>query len=180
MKAIDSFIKDHQLIFRMLKHVEDYIQKIKAENRVNPAIIDIIIDFFKAFTHRHHHGKEENILFKGLHNKNLENYESLIEKMIHEHHMLKTCIGNLVKHRKEYVTGNNKALFDIINELETLIKFYPKHLKVEDGELFPNFPDFFTAEEQEKINKEVEEYDQNMFYERYMIIVQNFDIEKQD
>ncbi|MFC1615656.1 hemerythrin domain-containing protein [Patescibacteria group bacterium] len=176
MRAIEILTKEHRLIAKMITLIQKQVELIEKTSSVDTTNLDTIIDFFRRYTHRHHHWKEEDILFKKLEEKQIQpDIDALVKSLINEHQMLKRCIGNLVKFSKAFSTGQKGAIEEILKELNILIKFYPLHIQKEDGTLFPQVPQYLTPEEQQVMDVEFEKIEQNMIHDQYNIIVENFE-----
>ena len=66
MKATDALKKEHEAVRLMMKIMDAACVKINAQQKLQTADIDDMIDFLKVFVDRCHHGKEEQILFPPL------------------------------------------------------------------------------------------------------------------
>ena len=64
MKPIGPLMWEHRLIERMVKLLKKELIKIKEIDKVDTNFILIVVDFFRTYADRTHHGKEEDILFK--------------------------------------------------------------------------------------------------------------------
>ena len=71
MKPIGPLMWEHRLIEKMLGHLMRHIDKAETDKKINPIIIDTAVDFIRMYADRTHHGKEEEILFRDLAQKEL-------------------------------------------------------------------------------------------------------------
>ena len=69
MQARGPLMIEHRLIERMLEIIKRVLTKIEAQNQIDPLFVDTAVDFIKVYADRTHHGKEEDILFRELDNK---------------------------------------------------------------------------------------------------------------
>src|SRR5665811_1180241 len=78
MQPIGPLMIEHRLIERLLTLMTREFKRIKDNTAVDPefafvdpVFIDTAVDFIHTYADRCHHGKEEDLLFKGLAEKNL-------------------------------------------------------------------------------------------------------------
>jgi len=176
MMPVGPLMKEHRLIERMIKIMEAKLEDIEKENKVDPLFVDTVIDFIKTYADRCHHGKEEDILFRDLAKKEIsDEHNRIMDELIEEHKMGRNNVRKLVEAKEKYVRGNEAALRDIIANMETLVKFYPKHIEKEDKHFFIPCMDYFTKEEQIKMLEEMSEFDRNMIHEKYTNIIKKYE-----
>jgi hemerythrin-like domain-containing protein len=66
MRSIDILIDEHKYIKRMLSVVRKACYKIVKGEEINYEDFYSIIDFIRNFADKHHHGKEEQLLFNRM------------------------------------------------------------------------------------------------------------------
>jgi hemerythrin-like domain-containing protein len=160
MKPIGPLMKEHRLIERMVNVITRELANIRKEAVVNPSFIDLTVDFFRIYADRTHHGKEEDILFKGLFEKSLsEEQKKIINELIAGHIFARETVSKLLDAKEDYVAGNNSALDTIIACMTELIKFYPRHIEKEDKHFFYPCMEYFTKQEQDAMLLEFWEFD---------------------
>jgi hemerythrin-like domain-containing protein len=85
---IRKLMIEHRLIERMITLINQKLNQIETTNQVDPLFIDTIVDFIKIYADRTHHGKEEDILFRKLSDKEdqlmLREFYKFDREMIHE------------------------------------------------------------------------------------------------
>lgn len=176
MQARGSLMIEHRLIERMLSVVKDVLAKIESKYKVDPLFIDAVVDFIRVYADQTHHGKEEDILFRELNNKELTAEDrQIMEELIEEHVFGRQTTKALIEANTHYRNGDETALTDIAANLKTLIEFYPKHIEKEDNVFFPSSRKYFTEEEDKNMLAEFLEFDQNMIHEKYKLLVDEFE-----
>jgi len=86
MQARAPLMIEHRLIERMIVQIKRILSQIEKEEKVDPVFIDITVDFIRTYADRTHHGKEENILFRDLKEKELSKEDRwLLNELIEEH-----------------------------------------------------------------------------------------------
>jgi hemerythrin-like domain-containing protein len=114
-----------------------------------------------------HHGKEENILFANLEEKNLSSkHHAVMNELIAEHQYSREISNKCLDAAFKYFEGEDTAQ-EICGCLEELVLFYPNHMLKEDN-FFPGAVlGYFTPEEQEKMIREFEKYDTKTLHWKY-------------
>jgi hemerythrin-like domain-containing protein len=172
MKPIAPLMIEHRLIERMVGVMEDYVTSVQASKKVNPAFVDVVLDFFRIYGDKTHHGKEEDILFAALAKKNLTpDHKKMLEILIDDHVQARKLIAKLMEANKKYVKGNADAGNDIITSLKTLTVLYRKHILLEDKHFFIPSLDYFTKDEMNAMLSDMWEYDRNMIHIKYREVV---------
>jgi hemerythrin-like domain-containing protein len=168
MKPRGPLMIEHRLIEKMLNVAIEELDNIKNGNKANSSLINIIIDFIKTYADRTHHGKEEDILFKELMDKDLiEADQNMMEELIREHIEARKAVGDLYLASKQYENGDTSKAKVIYEKLFFLTQFYPIHIKKEDNVFFPETEKYFSADEHEKMLNEFWEFDRKMIHEKY-------------
>ncbi len=173
MMPVGPLMKEHRLIERMIRIMQANLESIRKEGKVDPAFVDTAVDFIRTYADRCHHGKEEDILFRDLIKKKIsDEHQRIMQELIEEHKKGRNNVKKLIEAKEKYVQGNKDALKDIVSNMETLVKFYPKHIEKEDKHFFIPCMDYFTDSEKDTMLNEMWEFDRSMIHERYAKIVE--------
>lgn len=172
MLPIGPLMREHRLIERMIRAVRIELGRISETARVNPFFIDFAVDFLRTYADRCHHGKEEDILFRDLAKKELsKEHSETMRELTEEHMYARKTVGDLIKSKESYVTGNVDSLKDVTGLLKQLVEFYPMHIEKEDKRFFYPCMEYFTEQEKKLMLQEFWEFDRNMIHEKYQKIV---------
>ena len=167
---------EHRLIERMITLIENKIKRIETTNQVDPLFIDTVVDFIKIYADRTHHGKEEDILFKKLANKQMSDQDRrIMDELVDEHVLGRKTTKELVEANVQYRIGEKSALAVIVSKLKRLVDFYPKHIEKEDKVFFPAYMQYFSDEEDQLMLKEFYEFDRVMIHEKYKLVLQKLE-----
>ena len=177
MKPIGPLMHEHRLIERMIAIIGREKEHITATNTLNALLIDTAVDFIRTYADRTHHGKEEDILFRDLKKKKMtQEHEKIMQELIDEHKFARRVTGDLVQAKEDYLKdGKEHDLDVIVGHLNTLVEFYPEHIRKEDKEFFFPILDYFTKEEQDAMLKEFDEFDKNMIHMKYKSVVESYE-----
>ena len=177
MQARGPLMIEHRLIERMLSVVKGVLADIESTHEVDPVFVDVAVDFIRMYADRTHHGKEEDILFRELNDKQLnEKDRKIMKELIDEHVFGRHTTKALVEANARYRNGDDTALTEIAARLQTLAEFYPRHIEKEDKVFFPASRAYFTDEEDQAMLSEFWEFDRRMIHEKYETLVEGLEI----
>lgn len=172
MLPIGPLMIEHRLIERMIKAIGKEIDRIEAEEKVDPVLIDAIVDFIRTYADRCHHGKEEDILFRELKKKPLsEEHERTMNELIEDHRWARQTTGRVVEGKNAYAEQKEKSVYAVTKPLRELIEFYPKHIEKEDKRFFIPIMEYFSKEEKDALLKEGDQFDKTLIHEKYAKVV---------
>jgi len=167
---------EHRLIERMISVIRDKLSRVARTGWIDPAFVDIAVDFIRTYADRTHHGKEEDILFRDLRDRNLSATDRrVMNELIEEHVFGRKITKALIEANILYRTGDKAALDDIAGNLRTLVDFYPKHIEKEDKVFFPAARAYFSEKEDQAMLAEFYEFDQRMIHEKYQTVVNDLE-----
>jgi len=176
MQSRGPLMIEHRLIERMLTLVEKKIEKIQTTNRVDPLFIDTVVDFIRIYADRTHHGKEEDILFKKIENKQMSDQDRrVMDELVDEHVLGRKTTKELVEANAQYRVGEKTFLAVIVSKLKKLVNFYPKHIEKEDKVFFPSYMKYLSDEEDQLMLEEFYEFDREMIHEKYKSVLQKLE-----
>ncbi len=176
MKPIGPLMVEHRLIERMIALLKKEVGQAEKSGRADVEFLQTAVDFIRTYADRTHHGKEEDILFRDLAQKQLTpEHRRIMEELIQEHKNARQIVAGLVEARQSYMQGNSAALADIISLLEKLADFYPVHIEKEDKHFFYPILDYFSKEEQDKMLLEFWEFDRKLIHEKYRKVVEGLE-----
>jgi hemerythrin-like domain-containing protein len=166
---------EHRLIESMVHVIEDELLRIREEMIINSPLIDAVIDFFRIYADRTHHGKEEDILFRRLEEKDLtEGFRSIMNGLLEDHVKARETVSAIAVLHNRYKEGDDGSRDDILERLRDITELYPRHIETEDKEFFYPCMDYFTEEEQNGMLDEFREFDREMIHEKYRNVVETF------
>jgi hemerythrin-like domain-containing protein len=179
MQPIAPMMMEHRLIERMVGLMRQELERIRSNVAVDPefafvdpVFIDIAVDFLRIYADRCHHGKEEDILFSELTNKDLApDLKKLMDDLTEEHVRARELTKELVKAKEDYLRQEPEAVNQILFYLDKLTAMYPKHIITEDQHFFIPCMEYFTAPEKDAMLEKMWEFDRQMIHERYEGVV---------
>jgi hemerythrin-like domain-containing protein len=176
MQARGPLMIEHRLIERMLANVKNLLVQVGQTKKIDPLLVDKAVDFIRTYADRTHHGKEEDILFRDLNNKELSEIDRrVMNELIEEHVFGRKTTKALVEANTQYRNGDSSSLGDIVSCLNTLVDFYPKHIEKEDKVFFPASRAYFSETEDQTMLAEFMDFDQKMIHEKYKSVVEELE-----
>ena len=172
MLPIGLLMREHRLIERMVGNLRVETEKVR-QGGLDPVFIDQAVDFFRTYADRTHHGKEEDILFRGLQAKSLKpEHRVIMDELVSEHVYARKTVWELLKAKDVYLQGDEDALGEVEERFHRLIELYPSHIEKEDRRFFYPVMEYFSPEEQEKMLQEFYVFDRSMIHEKYGGVVE--------
>ena len=176
MQARAPLMIEHRLIERMIVQIERILSQIEKEEKVDPVLVDLTVDFIRTYADRTHHGKEEDILFRDLKEKELSKEDRrLMNELIEEHVLGRKTTKKVIEANSRYRNGDESALAEIASNLRVLADFYPQHIEKEDKIFFPSARMYFSDQEDQAMLNEFWEFDRKMIHEKYISVVEAFE-----
>jgi hemerythrin-like domain-containing protein len=174
MLPVGPMMKEHRLIEKMVKLMNNELECLSKENKPDVDFIDTAVDFIKIYADKCHHGKEEDILFEGLKKKSIsKEHEKTMNELFSEHVYGRKTVAALIEARNKYAAGDKKQVENIKENIKKLIDFYPEHIEKEDKRFFLPVMDYFSDEEKDKMLDECRDFDMKMIHEKYKAVVDN-------
>lgn len=172
MSPLDLLIQEHNLIAKLITIVKNKLPEIK-EQKANACFVQKLIDFFITYGDKTHHGKEEDILFREVGQKNLsDDLRTTLAELLEEHIEAREKLKKLEDANNRYSKGDETAYDKIIKLFEDLVVFYPAHIDKENNHFFKPAMEYFNEQELELMTKEFAEFDRSIIHEKYKTVVE--------
>ena len=179
MQARGPLMVEHRLIARMLSVIMDALVQIESSHRVDPVFVDTAVDFIRIYADRTHHGKEEEILFRDLNKRPLSAEDRrVMNELIEDHVFGRKITKAIVDANSRYRNGDEIALAEIAEKLQTLVEFYPKHIEKEDRHFFLPVMGYFSPEEKAAMIRAGYESDSRLLQEEFAELVKSLEVKK--
>lgn len=149
MTATETLKHEHRIILKVLEAARREAQAIADTGRLNVGKLDKILDFFRVFVDRCHHGKEEEYLFPKMQERGLPGDEGPIPVMLQEHMGGRNTVKALSAALARAQQGDSTAVGSVAADLAILDEHLSGHIEKENEILFPLADKVFTAEDQQ-------------------------------
>jgi len=165
-------MEEHRVIERMVGIMRRESAHLREASVVDWLFVDAVVDFFRTYTDRTHHGKEEGILFRDLAGKRLSPEDrAAMDLLIEGHRFARRTVAELDEAGAAYRQGRYTALETILGRINALVQFFPMHIRHEDDSFFPASPAYLAPQEQQAMLAEFWDWDRSMIHEKYRAIV---------
>lgn len=179
MQPIEPLMREHRLILRMVELMRRELERLRSNVAVDPefafvdpAFIDLAVDFLRTYADRCHHGKEEELLFAALAGRDLQSdLKKLLEELIEEHERAREYTRELIRAKEAYLREEKEAVNRVLCYLDKLTAMYPKHIIKEDQHFFIPLMEYFSPEEKEALLAQMWDFDRQLIHERYEEVV---------
>jgi hemerythrin-like domain-containing protein len=153
MTATGQLKDEHQGILLMLKILDQVAAKLEAKGKVNPEHLERIIDFFRIFADRCHHGKEEDLLFPELEKSGIPRERGPIGVMLAEHNRGRAYVQAMAESVAKNKKGEAQALTDFAKNARNYIALLTQHITKEDSVLFPMGDQVLSPQKQKELEE---------------------------
>ena len=152
MQPIKDLKMEHDAVQLTLRILDKICQKIEQSGEIiNLQHIDQLLEFFKVFVDKCHHGKEEELLFPALENVGVSREGGPIEVLLHEHQQGREYVQNMNAVLSQYTKGNRKAVAEFVKTARGYINLLDQHIDKENSVLFPLAETHLSEQEQAKL-----------------------------
>ncbi len=181
MNSIEVMVKEHDNILRFIKAMRNAGICIMDGNEVCVNDFRDAIDFVRNYADKHHHGKEEEFLFKEMVNhlgslgKNLITHGMLVE-----HDLGRLYIAELEEALNQYSKHpSSESKVDIVANTICYTKLLKRHIDKENEVVYTYAEKNLPSDVLEDINEKSEEFEKRTnfgdFHEKYTRILKNFE-----
>ncbi len=167
---------EHKLILRMIAEMRAASARAAEGDELPPGFVDTAVDFVRSYADRCHHGKEEDILFRDLAEKDLASDRAqMMQELVRDHVWARAATRRLVEANDRYGRGDDEALDEVLSTINELTEFYPVHIEKEDHAFFKPAMAYFSADEQAMMAQAFDEFDRMLIHERYSRVVEELE-----
>ncbi len=171
---IGPLMREHVLIGMITRIVKEELEKQNRQRLGDTCFVLSLVDFFRTYADRCHHGKEENILFRDLAKKVLsEEHEKTMNELIQEHVYARQLVAKLQNEATRQAEKQSENTLGLKNVLKELVEFYPLHIEKEDKRFFYPILEYFTQGELDAMIQEFREFDRKMIHEKYEVFLKS-------
>jgi len=143
---------EHDAVQMTLRVLDKICQQIeKSGEIIDLHHLDQLLEFFKVFVDKCHHGKEEELLFPALENVGVSNSGGPIEVLLHEHQQGREYVQAMNAALGKYVKGERSVVNEFVKSAKGYIKLLNQHIDKENGVLFPLAEKHLSEQAQAKL-----------------------------
>lgn len=137
MKVTDDLKHEHNAVLVALQLLEKIAAAVVAKDDQAPAHLDQLLDFFRGFVDRCHHGKEEDILFPELERRGVPREGGPIGVMLWEHEVGRGHVRAITEELECVKRGDARGAAAITDHAWAYQQMLQAHIHKENNVLFP-------------------------------------------
>lgn len=168
---------EHRRIEKVIDILKLELNHQQGTQKPNTGILLTSIDFFKTYADFTHHGKEENILFEKLQEKDLsKEHATILHQLLDDHKQARLLVNRLQQQIEAYRKGGENVIRNISNTIQKLTILYTDHIKKEDQSFFkPIIDTYFSEKEQKEILDAFYAFDKDAIHKKYDQIIERLE-----
>lgn len=161
MYGIELLVEEHKNIYALTEHLEKICCDVLEGKEPDVQEFRECIDFVRNYADKHHHGKEEQILFRLM----LERKEPAVEKLVRngmlvEHDLGRYHVGKLDKALTEYEKNRSaKDKLGILTHAAAYADLLQRHIEKENEVCFPFAKRLLSDESKARIDAETRDFE---------------------
>lgn len=161
MKPIRILREEHDNILIGLEALEACSQKLRDRQQVSPETLEGLIEFFRLYADKTHHGKEEDLLFPAMIEHGFSREVGPIHCMLSDHENNRALTREMIEAAKEYRSSGKDAGQRFAAAAERYVSVLREHIQKENLVLFVMAENAIPAEEEPELLAKFEEVDHN-------------------
>jgi hemerythrin-like domain-containing protein len=154
--ATEILRHEHEAILKMISATEEVARRLDRGERVRPEILGNLLEFFRLFADRCHHGKEEALLFPLLESKGLPREGGPIGVMLREHDEGRGFIKLMAEAAEAYKSTPESAGPRWAEPARNYSALLRAHIDKENNILFRIAEQILSADEQARLAEDFE------------------------
>jgi len=149
-KATQQLKDEHEGIKLMFQILDKICERHKANGDLNTDHLFDIIEFFKIFVDKCHHGKEEDLLFPAMEQAGIPR-QGPIGVMLAEHEKGRGYVRAINAALEKFKAGDKSAADEITDNAERYMELMLSHIDKENNILYPMGDQRFSKEKDEEL-----------------------------
>ena len=127
-----------------------------------------VLTFMREYADQCHHGKEEDILFAALEDREISaEHQEIMAQLTEDHERGRELVGALDDATSRWEDGDEDARGEVLEALEGIADLYPYHIATEDDDFFIPIMNYFSDAEKEGMMEDMWDFDHQLFTEMY-------------
>ena len=152
MQPIEDLKTEHGAVKITLRILDRICNAAEKTGEISiPDHLAQLIEFFRTFVDKCHHGKEEELLFPALEEVGVSREGGPIGVMLKEHQQGRDLVAKMNAALVQYSEGNREAASDLIQHARAYIVLLVQHIDKEDNVLFPMADRHLSGEKQAEL-----------------------------
>ena len=142
---------EHKIVLMVLEGAEKEARSIGEHGVINELNLERMVDFFRNFTDKCHHAKEEKHLFILMQERGVPKEGGPIGVMLHEHEQGRARVKAVAEAIPKAKSGDANAREALKDNLAAYVELLQGHIDKENNVLFPMADRILTPEDQKTL-----------------------------
>ena len=153
--------EEHDNILRGLNVLDACAQKLHDQQDVAPETLEGLIEFFRLYADRTHHGKEEDLLFPAMIDYGFSLEAGPIHCMLADHEHNRELTREMIAAAAEYRAGDKAAGLRFASSADQYVRALREHIQKENLVLFVMADDAIPVEREPNLLAKFQDVDAN-------------------
>jgi hemerythrin-like domain-containing protein len=153
--------EEHDNILRGLNVLEACALKLHDQQDVSPETLEGLIEFFRLYADRTHHGKEEDLLFPAMIDYGFSREGGPIHCMLADHEHNRALTREMIAAAAEYRAGNKPAGLRFASAAVEYVRALREHIQKENLVLFVMADNTIPSEREPQLLTSFQDVDAN-------------------
>ncbi len=136
MNPTEILKHEHKIVLLVLNGAESIAQTLNDGGNADIVTVNKMVDFFRNFTDRCHHSKEEKQLFPRLEQRGVTNQGGPIGVMLQEHELGRARVRAIADASVKIEAGDKSGSAILAENLSAYVELLRAHINKEDNVLF--------------------------------------------
>jgi len=158
-KPTEILMKEHDLIRRVLDNCSVAVEKMENGEKPPKEFFEKAVEFAHTFSDRHHHFKEEYLMFVRLAQKKNGAIDAEIDALRYQHDRSRNLIAEISQSISRYAEGQDPQATIILEDMAAYISLLRRHMQREDHVFYPMADKELSASEQQDLLGEFQKED---------------------
>jgi len=159
-KPIRILREEHDNILKALEVLEACAERLKKGQPVSPDTLEALIEFFRLYADRTHHGKEEDLLFPVMIEHGFSREVGPIHCMLADHEHNRAVTREMIAAAAEFRGGNEGAGLKFARAAEEYVRALREHIQKENLVLFVMADNVLPVEDEPELLAKFQEVDE--------------------
>ena len=159
MKPTQILVDEHNLIRQAIDNFALAVEKLERDERPPKEFFEKGVDFVRNFADKHHHFKEEYLMFGRLAEKKKGKLDAQIDSLRYQHDRGRDLIGEIAGAIDGYSRGEDAQTTILLENLAAYVSLLRSHIHKEDHGFYPMVDEALSEDEQKMLLDEFEKED---------------------
>ncbi|MGZ4788271.1 MAG: hemerythrin domain-containing protein [Terriglobales bacterium] len=151
--------EEHDNILKGLEVLEACSERLKDGQEVPAATLEELIEFFRLYADKTHHGKEEDLLFPAMIEHGFSREVGPIHCMLSDHEHNRALTREMIAAAAEYRSGDESAGLRFAGAADEYVRLLREHIQKENLVLFVMAENTLPTEQEPELLAKFREVD---------------------